>query len=79
NSFDDSSWEYENFHIQGRVSLIALLEREQITIKFASVSNQKLFLSIDGYECVKTDVTIENDTFIVEDYFEHKIIYRRKL
>ncbi|MDE7213014.1 MAG: hypothetical protein K2N42_00365, partial [Anaeroplasmataceae bacterium] len=66
-------------HIQGRVSLIALLEGEQLTIKFASVPNQKLFLSIDGYECVQKDVAVEKDTFIIEDYFEHTLIYRRKL
>ncbi|MDE7095028.1 MAG: hypothetical protein K2O23_00915, partial [Anaeroplasmataceae bacterium] len=78
NSFNDSSWDYENFHIQGRISLIALLEGEQITIKFASVPNQKLFLNIDQYECVQKDVAVEKDAFIVEDYFEHTLIYRRK-
>ncbi|MDE6656023.1 MAG: hypothetical protein K2J85_03430, partial [Anaeroplasmataceae bacterium] len=79
NSFDDFSWEFENFHFQGRFSLIALFEDEQITIKFASVPNQKLFLSINEYECIQADVSTEKDTFNIEDCFEHTMIYRRKL
>lgn len=78
NSFNDSPWNYENFHIQGRGSLIALFEEEKITIKFSSVPNQKLLLNVVGYECVQKDVATEKDTFIVEDYFEHTLIYRRK-
>lgn len=78
NSFNDTSWDYESFHIQGRASLIALLEDDKITIKFASVPNQRLFFSINGYECIQTDVAIEKDAFIIGDYFEHTLIYRRK-
>ncbi|MDE6242210.1 MAG: hypothetical protein K2M08_07310 [Anaeroplasmataceae bacterium] len=78
NSFDELSWKYKSFKIQGRASMIVLLKDEQIKIKFAGVPNHNLSLSIDGYECVDTDVFREKDTFEVKDYFEHTIVYRRK-
>ncbi|MDE6408500.1 MAG: hypothetical protein K2K48_07520 [Anaeroplasmataceae bacterium] len=79
NSFNDSSWKYDRFDIRGRVSMIASLKDDYITIKFASVPNQKLIVNIKGYECVQTDVAMEKDTFIVDDYFEHTLIFRRSL
>lgn len=78
NSFESGIVRFNNITIDGIASMIFKVQDDEIRLKVSSDLKQKFFVQIDGFVYVDTDLKTEENKYIIEDEYEHTILFRRE-
>ncbi|MBD5390454.1 hypothetical protein HDR67_00360 [bacterium] len=77
NSFETGKFQFKTIHIDGIACMIFKVQDDEILLRLSSDFKQEIFIHIDGFSCVEADLIKKEDNFIIEDEYEHTILFRR--